>query len=99
MMTDDETRSRERRWIVLSTDGRFSTLGRATDPSEQMIASAEAELRRHGLSGWLAVMQGNPYAGDAPRLMEVRPLAGPVTPFNEAAEACVRQIMSAREPS
>jgi hypothetical protein len=90
-------RSRERRWIVLGTDGRYVTLGRASDPSEDEVRGAEEALRAQGLAGWLAVMEGNPYVGTAPRLMEVRPLAAPAVPFAEAAEACVRAIATRRE--
>ena len=43
----------ERRWIVLGTDGRYVTLGRASDPSEEEIRRAETSLRAQGLSGWL----------------------------------------------
>lgn len=89
-------RSRERRWIVLGTDGRFVTLGRASDPSDEEVRGAEEALRAQGLAGWLAVMEGNPYVGNAPRLMEVRPLAAPAVPFDEAATACVRAITARR---
>ena len=89
-------RLRERRWIVLATDGRYVTLGRATDPSEDQVLSAENALRQQGLAGWLAVMEGNPYVGVIPRLLEVRPLASPVIPFTEAEAACVRIIVDSR---
>ena len=45
----------ERRWIVLVLDGRYSTLGRHTDPTEEVILAAENGLCQAGLSGWLAV--------------------------------------------
>lgn len=89
-------RSTERRWVVLGTDGRYVTLGRASDPSEDELRQAEASLRAQGLSGWLAVMQGNPHVGAVPRLMEVRPLAEPRLPFEKAAEACIRAIVASR---
>ena len=85
-------RSKERRWIVLGTDGRYVTLGRASDPSAEEVRGAEEALRAQGLAGWLAVMEGNPYVGTPPSLMEVRPLAAPAVPFAEAAAACVRAI-------
>ncbi|MBS5905280.1 MAG: hypothetical protein KIC89_21715 [Acetobacteraceae bacterium] len=91
-MPTAKKRSRERRWIVLSTDGRYVTLGRATDLSEDEVRGAEEALRAQGLAGWLAVMEGNPYVGAEPRLMEVRPLADPVVSFAEAATACARAI-------
>lgn len=88
--------SRERRWVVLGTDGRYVTLGRASDPSDDEVRGAEEALRAQGLAGWLAVMEGSPYAGAAPRLLEVRPLAGPAVPFADAAAACARAIAARR---
>lgn len=95
-MPTAKERSKERRWIVLGTDGRFVTLGRASDPSDEEVRGAEEALRAQGLAGWLAVMEGNPYTGAVPRLMEVRPLAGPAVPFAEAAMACTRSIKDRR---
>ena len=89
-------RAVERRWIVVAADGRFSTLGRASDPSEAEILAAEDALRAQGLSGWLAIMEGNPYVGPLPRIMEVRPLGSPGTPFVEALTACVASIRDRR---
>jgi hypothetical protein len=77
----------DRRWVVLGEDGRFVTLGRATDPSEGEIANAEAALRAQGLAGWLAIMDGSPYATKMPTLLMVRPLAEPKGTFDAAAEA------------
>jgi hypothetical protein len=71
-MTMEEIQSRgERRWIVLTEDGRHITLGRYTDPSPEEIATAEAGLAEQGLSGWLAVMKGNYYERVQPSLMMV----------------------------
>lgn len=97
MMLKTNEKFRERRWIVLSTDGRYVTLGRASDPSEEEVRCAEEGLRVQGLAGWLAVMEGNPYVGAVPLLMEVRPLAGPTVPFAEAAAACASAITAKRE--
>jgi hypothetical protein len=77
----------DRRWIVLGENGKFVTLGRATDPSEGEIARAEESLRVQGLAGWLAVMSGSPYATRSPTLLMVRPLADPKGSFDAAAEA------------
>ena len=76
-----------RRWIVLSEDGRFVTLGRATDPSDEDVGRAEEALRAQGLAGWLAVMSGSPYSQVAPSILMVRPLAGPKASFGAAVEA------------
>jgi hypothetical protein len=96
-MSSPDARSSERRWIVLSEDGRFVTLGRASDLTEQEILDAEVGLLRQGLAGWLAVMQRNPYVGATPRLMEVRALGTPTGAFEKAAEICVEAIMRRRQ--
>ncbi len=94
---DDRWRgSGERRWVILTGDGRYATLGRASDPSEQDIQRAEDGLRRQGLVGWLAIMQGNPFIGPLPTLMLVRPLAGATEAFDEAASNCLRNITDGR---
>lgn len=95
-MPTTKERSKERRWIVLGTDGRYVTLGRSSDPLEEELRGAEEALRAQGLAGWLAVMEGNPYLGAVPHLMEVRPLADPAVPFAEAAAACTRAITGRR---
>jgi hypothetical protein len=92
-------RSRERRWIVLGTDGRYVTLGRGSDPSDEEVRGAEEALRTQGLAGWLAVMEGNPYMGNVPRLMEVRALASPAVPFEDAAAVCIRAMVGRRAES
>ncbi len=95
-MTLEPETSRERRWVVVAPDGRYVTLGRHSDPSEEEIAAAEQALRSQNLSGWLAIMEGNPWVGNAPRLLEVRPLACPATAFAAAADACVAAILVKR---
>jgi hypothetical protein len=87
---------KERRWVVLGTDGRYVTLGRASDPSEDEVRRAEEALRVQGMAGWIAVMEGNPFVGAVPRLTEVRPLAGPTVPFADAAALCSRAISATR---
>lgn len=72
------------------------TLGRATEPSAEEVLASEAELATKGLSGWLAIMRGNPYEGSTPRLMEVRPMGSPTKPFEEAADACIRALLESR---
>ena len=49
------------RWIVLGTDGRHVSLGRA-EPSTTETATASDALAAQGLSGWLARMQGEYYS-------------------------------------
>ena len=49
----------ERRWIILSQDGRHVTMGRAAPPSEAEVEAAAAALAAQGLAGWLATLDGN----------------------------------------
>jgi hypothetical protein len=95
-MRSDTESSRERRWVVVGTDGRYVTLGLNSDPSEEEIAIAEEALRSQNMSGWLAIMEGNPWAGSAPRLLEVRPLASPASAFADAAAACISAMLAKR---
>ncbi|MBR0666118.1 hypothetical protein GXW71_17290 [Roseomonas hellenica] len=88
--------SRERRWVIVAPDGRYVSLGRHGDPSEQEITEAEKALRVQGLSGWLAVMEGNPWVGKMPKFLEVRPLAEPTTAFSDAVAACIAKILEKR---
>ncbi|MDR3529324.1 MAG: hypothetical protein P4L90_02025 [Rhodopila sp.] len=53
--------SSEKRWIVLAEDGRHTTLGRHTDPTQEEIERAAVGLKAAGLGGWLAVMEGDYY--------------------------------------
>jgi hypothetical protein len=50
----------ETRWIVLGTDGRHVSLGR-TEPSEAEVMAASDALVAQGLSGWLALLEGDYY--------------------------------------
>lgn len=47
------SRSLEKRWIVLSADRRYVTLGRASEPADAEIQAAEESLRDQGLADWL----------------------------------------------
>jgi hypothetical protein len=95
-MKSEPERSSERRWVVVATNGQYVTLGRHSDPSEEEISAVERALRLQNLSGWLAIMEGSPWVGGAPRLLEVRPLASPVTIFEDAAQACIAAILAKR---
>ena len=80
--------AKEHRWIVLGTDGRHITLGRHTDPTENEILTAESSLVSQGLSGWLAVIEGECWSKRAKlSVMAVRPLASPSVPFAAAVTA------------
>jgi hypothetical protein len=78
----------ETRWLVLCVDGRHSTVGRHTDPSEEEIVRFESTLQAQGLSGWLVLMNGRYYdARRRPSLMMVRPLGEPGQVWEEAVAA------------
>jgi hypothetical protein len=83
-----EDSSSDRRWVIVSEDGRYTTIGRASDPTDAQIRDAEDALRRQGLAGWLAVMSGSAYGTKVPSLMAVRPLASPIKPWDEVSAAC-----------
>jgi hypothetical protein len=96
-MTPETEGSRERRWVVVAPDGRYVSLGQNSDPSDDEISIAERGLLAQNLSGWLAIMEGDPWVGKPPRLLEVRPLASPASTFSEAADACIARILAKRK--
>jgi hypothetical protein len=82
----------DRRWVIVSEDGRYVTIGRAVDPTEDELQLAEAALRRQGLAGWLAVMSGSAYGESVPSLLAVRALASPTKPWHEVSSAWLTLI-------
>jgi hypothetical protein len=60
-------------------------------------ASGKTGAVQFNLSGWLAIMEGDPWVGSPPRLLEVRPLASPTSNFSEAADACIVKILAKRD--
>ena len=64
----------ERRWLVIASDGRHTTLGRMTDPTPAELETVERGLRDLGLAGWLVVSEGRYYGPGPLDLMLVRPL-------------------------
>jgi hypothetical protein len=87
-MRTSSSRAREKRWAVIGEDGRHVWLGRASDPSEDEIARAEAALAQGGLAGFLAIVEGDYWSrGASLGFVMVRPLAGPTAPFEAATGA------------
>lgn len=86
-MVSTTGKQKERRWVVLGEDGRFVTLGRQSDPSEDEVRKAEDALRANGLAGWLAVMEGSPYSVAEPMLIMVKALAEPAAAFEQGVAA------------
>lgn len=90
----------ETRWLVLSTDGRHSTIGRHRDPDEEDIARSETALKALGLGGWLVLMKGRYYDGRRkPSLMMVRQLGEPTRAWEEATAAFEAIRQAAVRPS
>ena len=80
--------SSDRRWIVLSEDGRAATLGRVRDPSDDEIAQTETEFASRGIAGWLAIQSHSFHAeGPPPSFMEIKPLGVPAVSFETAVAA------------
>jgi len=78
----------ERRWIILSEDGRHATLGRHTDPFDVEIRAAGDGLQAQGLGGWLAVMEGSYHrTRSTVTLMMVRQVAPCPVTWEQAAGA------------
>ena len=49
----------ERRWLIVSEDGRHVWLGRHTDPSLEEVERAGAALDGQGIAAWLAARMGS----------------------------------------
>jgi hypothetical protein len=86
----------ENRWIVLGEDGRFVSVGRFSEPSEAEIHATEVALRSQNLSGWLAIMSGNPYADQFLDIVEIKELAKPTRSFAEARADLVSRLGAKR---
>jgi hypothetical protein len=91
-----EDGSSDRRWVIVTEDGRYTTIGRASDPTDGQIRAAEDALCRQGLAGWVAVMSGSAYGTKAPSLMVVCPLASPTKSWGEVSAACLALIKKRR---
>jgi hypothetical protein len=61
--------ARERRWIVLTADGRHATLRRTAEPTEAEVAQAASALAAAGLTGWLATMEGEYWSRRRPLVL------------------------------
>jgi len=68
--------ARHVRWIVLASDGRHTTLGRDTTPSDAEVAAAGVALASMGLAGWLVRVEGDYWSRRAPVVLTLlQPLA------------------------
>jgi len=88
--------AKERRWIVLSEDGRHVSIGRASDPDETELATMADALRSQDTGGWLAIMEGDYHgARKAPVLMMVRVLTPCAVTWDNAAAAFQQRRLQA----
>ena len=74
----------DRRWLVISEDGRHNTLGRHSDPTEEEIRSVEAALVMAGTGGWLAVTEGIYHSRGKLEVLRVRVLGKPTADWETA---------------
>lgn len=86
---------REKRWLVITSDGRHVTLGRATDPTPEQLDQLAGQLRQQGLAGWLTLTEGSYYRCGHLGVIMVRSLAElPGATWDAAREAflAARQV-------
>jgi hypothetical protein len=68
---------KQRRWVVISSDGSHFWLGRHSDPSESDLSAATQKLESAGAVAWLAVTDGPYYTSDDGfSVLMVKPLTG-----------------------
>jgi hypothetical protein len=91
-MPTTSEQSREHRCVVVGADDRYAILGRDFVPSERKMRGAEKFPRAQALAGSLPILEGNPYVGAGPRLIDLHLLAGPAVPFAEPPVARTRAI-------
>ncbi|MFM7303082.1 MAG: hypothetical protein ACKO4X_07125 [Alphaproteobacteria bacterium] len=82
----------QQRWIVLGTDGRHMSLGRATAPTDIEIIGVNDALTAQGLSGWLARMQGDYYSRRKVTLEPLRPIGADHEADWQAALAAFQRL-------
>ena len=88
----------EKRWLVIASDGRHVTVGRATDPAPEALEAAGEGLRGLGLAGWLAVSDGSYYGAGRLELLLVRPLSElPGSTWEQARAAFLAERERARQ--
>lgn len=88
----------EKRWIVLSEDGRHATLGRYTDPTEDEIQRAAEGLRGAGIGGWLAVTEGVYYSRGRLSVLQVRELVHSEISWQDAVKSFLDMRAKAIQP-
>lgn len=86
----------ETRTVLLAEDGRYVTLGRHSEPSQDEIDTAIAALIASGSAGWVASMIGSPWLGLLPDFVMRQPAGRPRAGFDSAAHKARLAIAHAR---
>jgi hypothetical protein len=76
--------SREKRWLIVSGDGRHVTLGRHTDPTPAEIQRVGQSLDAVGSAGWLVVSEGIYHSDEPIRLLMVRQVTATTGQWEDA---------------
>jgi hypothetical protein len=92
-------RAKDPRWIVLTEDGRYSTVGRHREPDEADIVCLEETMRSQGLAGWLAILSQSAYAAGLPDVVHVRPIGTPANAFETGRDRLLEGIRNERRSS
>lgn len=72
---DERAAARERRYLLIARDGRYTTLGRHTEPDEETLDTAAEGLDSLGLAGWYVLSEGRYHSpDDAVALLPIRRL-------------------------
>jgi hypothetical protein len=83
----------DRRWVLMTDEGSMSTLGRATDPTEEEIAKVEEMLAAQDIGGWLAVQSHSIHRGPPPpTFLEVRRLGKDGMTFEDVVANALARI-------
>ena len=77
----------EDRTVIIADDGRYVTLGRYSQPSEDELQAARDALAKQGIGAWLATMHGTFYQRRAPKLTMIRELVPPRVTWDAAVAA------------
>ena len=64
----------ERRYLLVSEDGRHTTLGREVEPDQEALDTAAEGLDSLGMAGWLVLSEGRYYSGEVVALLPIRRL-------------------------
>ena len=62
----------ERRYLLVSADGRHTTLGRDVEPDQEALDTAAEGLDSLGMAGWLVLSEGRYYSGETVTLLPIR---------------------------